>query len=55
MGISSLGTGSGILTQDVLDQLREADDASRIRPIDLDITNDKDKKNNDINKISKLF
>ena len=45
MGISSLGTGSGILTQDVLDQLREADDASRIRPIDLDITNDKDKKN----------
>lgn len=34
MAISSLGVGSGILTQDVLDQLREADNAGRITPID---------------------
>mgnify|MGYP003386542932 FL=1 len=43
MGISSLGVGSGILTQDVLDQLREADDAQRIRPIDLNLANENDK------------
>lgn len=43
MGISSLGVGSGILTQDVLDQLREADDAQRIRPIDLSLANENDK------------
>ena len=34
MAISSLGVGSGILTQDILDQLREADNAGRITPID---------------------
>lgn len=45
MGISSLGMGSSILTQDVLDQLRKADEASRITPIDLDLANEKDKKN----------
>ena len=44
MGISSLGAGSGILTQDVLDQLREADEASLIKPIDYDILNENDKK-----------
>jgi len=44
MGISSLGVGSGILTQDVLDQLREADDAQRITPIDLSLANENDKK-----------
>lgn len=44
MGISSLGVGSSILTQDVLDQLREADEAKFIRPIDLDLANEKDKK-----------
>lgn len=45
MGISSLGMGSSILTQDVLDQLRKADEASRVTPIDLDLINEKDKKN----------
>ena len=34
MGISSLGVGSGILTQDVLDQLRQADEIGRIKPIE---------------------
>ena len=45
MGISSLGIGSSILTQDVLDQLREADEAGRIKPIELSITNENDRKN----------
>jgi flagellar hook-associated protein 2 len=44
MGISSLGVGSGILTQDVLDQLRAADEASQITPIDLNLANENDKK-----------
>jgi len=44
MGISSVGVGSGILTQDVLDQLRAADEAGQIRPIDLSIANETDKK-----------
>ena len=44
MGISSLGAGSSILTQDVLDQLRKADEASRITPIELNIANEEDKK-----------
>lgn len=44
MGISSLGAGSSILTQDVLDQLREADEAQRIRPLTLNIANETDKK-----------
>lgn len=44
MGISSLGVGSSILTQDVLDQLREADDAKFIQPIDLELANENDKK-----------
>lgn len=43
MGISSLGVGSGILTQDVLDQLRKADEAGRVTPVDLSITYEKDK------------
>ena len=43
MGISSLGVGSSILTQDVLDQLRKADETSIIRPITLNIANEKDK------------
>ncbi|MBW6488269.1 flagellar filament capping protein FliD [Sulfurimonas sp.] len=43
MAISSLGVGSGILTQDVLDQLREADEAQFIRPVDLKLANEKDK------------
>ena len=44
MGISSLGVGSGILTQDVLDQLRAADEAQRITPITLNLANENDKK-----------
>ncbi|HIP21074.1 MAG TPA: flagellar hook protein [Sulfurimonas sp.] len=44
MSISSLGVGSGILTQDVLDQLRAADEAGKIRPIDLAIANEDDRK-----------
>jgi len=43
MGISSLGVGSGILTQDVLDQLRKADEAQRITPLTLGIANENDK------------
>lgn len=41
--ISSLGVGSGVLTQDVLDKLRKADEASQITPIDLEIALEKDK------------
>ena len=44
MGISSVGVGSGILTQDVLDQLREADEAGQIQPIDLSLADENDKK-----------
>ncbi len=44
MAISSLGLGSGILTQDVLDKLRQADEATRITPIDLEIAAVKDEK-----------
>ena len=44
MGISSLGVGSGILTQDVLDQLRKADESQRITPITLNLANENDKK-----------
>lgn len=44
MGISSLGVGSSILTQDVLDQLRAADEAGRIQPFTLKIANENDKK-----------
>jgi len=44
MGISSLGVGSSILTQDVLDQLRAADEAGQITPIDLNLAHEKDKK-----------
>jgi flagellar hook-associated protein 2 len=43
MGISALGTGSSILTQDLLDQLRDADEAAQIRPLDLDLALNKDK------------
>jgi flagellar hook-associated protein 2 len=33
-GISSLGIGSGVLTADVIEQLREADEATQITPIE---------------------
>ena len=35
--ISSLGIGSGVLTQDLLDQLRKVDESSFIRPLDTKI------------------
>lgn len=35
MAISSLGAGAGVLTQDLLDQLREADEAQYIQPLDI--------------------
>ncbi len=38
MGISSLGAGSGILTQDILDQLKAADKAQFIDPLDSKIS-----------------
>ena len=44
MGISSLGVGSSILTQDVLDQLRQADEASIINPITRNIAKENDRK-----------
>jgi flagellar hook-associated protein 2 len=43
MGISALGTGSSILTQDLLDQLRDADEAAQITPIDYSLADNKDK------------
>ena len=41
--ISSLGIGSGVLTADVIDQLKEADEARIIKPIDnkIDLNNQK--------------
>lgn len=44
MGIGSVGIGSSILTQDVLDQLRKADEAGQITPIKLSLANESDKK-----------
>ena len=38
MGISSLGVGSSILTQDVIDQLRAADEAKFVKPTDTKIS-----------------
>jgi flagellar hook-associated protein 2 len=43
MGISALGTGSSILTQDLLDQLRDADEAAQITPIEYSLADNKDK------------
>ncbi|MDA7818234.1 flagellar filament capping protein FliD [Sulfurimonas sp.] len=43
MAISSLGVGNNILTQDVLDQLRKADEAGRIRPVELKLADANDK------------
>lgn len=41
--ISSLGAGAGVLTQDVLDQLRQADEAQWLTPIKLNIALENDK------------
>lgn len=43
MGISSLGAGSNILTQDVLDQLRAADEAKFVTPLETSISAQEDK------------
>jgi len=43
MGISSLGAGSSILTQDVIDQLKAADEAKFVAPIDSKLKLQKDK------------
>ncbi len=43
MGISSLGVGSSVLTQDVLDQLRAADEAQFVKPTDKRISTEKSK------------
>jgi flagellar hook-associated protein 2 len=43
MGISALGTGSSILTQDLIDKLRKADETAQIQPIDFNIADNKDK------------
>ncbi len=45
MGISSLGVGSSILTQDVIDQLKKVDEDAQMTPITLNIANENDKKN----------
>jgi flagellar hook-associated protein 2 len=44
MGISALGTGSSILTQDLIDKLKAADEAAQIQPIDLELALQKDMK-----------
>lgn len=43
MGISSVGAGSGVLTQDILDQLRAADEAAKINPISSKISVEENK------------
>jgi len=43
MGISSLGAGSSVLTQDVIDQLRAADESKFVTPIDRKVTAENDK------------
>ncbi len=45
MAVSALGTASGVLTQDLLDQLRAGDEAAQITPIDLSIASENDRKN----------
>ncbi|MCD6173938.1 MAG: flagellar filament capping protein FliD, partial [Sulfurimonas sp.] len=44
MAISSVGAGSGVLTQDILDKLREADDAQYVTPLELSLANEDDRK-----------
>ncbi|WP_304544958.1 flagellar filament capping protein FliD [Sulfurimonas microaerophilic] len=43
MAISSLGLGSGVLTMDVLDQLKAADEAARINPLERQLLTIQDK------------
>jgi flagellar hook-associated protein 2 len=43
MGISALGTGSSILTQDLIDKLKAADTTAQIQPLDFSLADNKDK------------
>ena len=43
MGISSLGVGSSVLTQDVIDQLKAADESQYVQPLTTKISNEKSK------------
>ncbi|WP_297484103.1 flagellar filament capping protein FliD [Sulfurimonas sp.] len=43
MGISSLGVGSNVLTQDVIDQLKAADESQYVQPITNNISTEKSK------------
>jgi len=43
MGISSLGVGSNVLTQDVIDQLKAADESQYVKPLTTKISNEKSK------------
>lgn len=43
MGISSLGAGSSILTQDVIDQLKAADEAKFVAPVDARLSDENSK------------
>ncbi|MCK9472183.1 flagellar filament capping protein FliD [Sulfurimonas sp.] len=43
MAISSLGAGAGVLTQDLLDKLKEADEAQYIKPLDSRIVDENKK------------
>ena len=54
MGISSLGVGSSVLTQDILDQLRQADEAQYVGPTNQRLSAEKSK-NNELNIISALM
>ncbi len=43
MGISSLGAGSNVLTQDVIDQLKKADEAQFVQPLTSKVSAEKSK------------
>ncbi|PHQ65212.1 MAG: hypothetical protein COB99_05320, partial [Sulfurimonas sp.] len=45
MAVSSVGAGAGVLTQDILDKLREADDAQYVTPLKLELADQDDRKN----------
>lgn len=55
--ISSLGIGSGVLTSDVIDQLKSADEARIIKPIDkkIDLNNQKQKSYDLLNSLMTTF
>ena len=57
MPVSSLGIGSGVLTADVLDQLRAADDEVIIKPIEkkLETANQEEEANKLLNSLMDTF